>query len=79
MKKYDEQFKLSVLAYVHQHEELTIYECSQRFCMGYSTLSRWLRREQIDKSKEIVRLQTELQEAKKTLKVLKDAYELLEK
>ena len=79
MKKYNEQFKFGVLEYVHKHEELTIYECSQKFDMSYSTLCRWLRRERFDKSKELVRVQEELREAKKTLKVLKEAYELLGK
>jgi transposase-like protein len=92
MKRYDKQFRLSVLDYVHKHKELTVYECSRVFGMGYSTLNRWLREERGEKAeptkeqpmlfndddrKEIVKLQQELHEARKTLKVLKDAFELL--
>ena len=92
MKKYDKQFRRSVLEYVHKHEELTVYECSRVFGMGYSTLNKWLRQERMakvesekmqpilfndDDRKEIVKLQHELHEARKTLKVLKDAFELL--
>jgi len=92
MKKYDKQFRRSVLDYVHKHEELTVYECSRVFGMGYSTLNKWLRQERMakveaekmqpilfndDDRKEIVKLQHELHEARKTLKVLKDAFELL--
>lgn len=92
MRKYDKQFRQSVLDYVHKHEELTVYECSKVFGMGYSTLNRWLREERGEKvestkeqpmlfndddRKEIVKLQQELHEARKTLKVLKDAFELL--
>ena len=94
MKRYDEKFKLSVLDYVHKHKELTVYECSRVFGMGYSTLNKWLRQERLDKGmdenrgqrllqtnelEEIVKLQNELREARKTLKVLKDAFELLGK
>ncbi|WP_173442965.1 helix-turn-helix domain-containing protein [Selenomonas ruminantium] len=78
MKKYDKEFKLGVLDYVHRHRELTIYECSQHFGVGYSTLSRWLRQERSDKVAECNRLQQELQEARKTLKVLQDAFELID-
>ena len=62
LKKYDKEFKLGVLDYVHRHRELTIYECSQHFGVGYSTLSRWLRQERSDKVAECNRLQQELQE-----------------
>lgn len=96
MRRYDNQFKLSVLDYVHKHQELTVYECSRVFGVGYSTLNKWLRiekrsqlnaddalkkrdHEPIDNHKEVVRLQQELHEARKTLKVLKDAFELLGK
>ena len=96
MRRYDNQFKLSVLDYVHKHQELTVYECSRVFGIGYSTLNKWLRienlnqihaddtlkksdHESIDNHKEVVRLQQELHEARKTLKVLKNAFELLGK
>ena len=77
MKKYDKDFKLGVLEYVHCHKELTVYECSQHFGMGYSTLTRWLRQERSEKTAEFIRLRHELKEARKTLKVLKDAYNFL--
>lgn len=94
MKRYDEKFKLSVLDYVHKHKELTVYECSRVFGMGYSTLNKWLRQERLAKGvvekkgqrllqanemEEIIKLQNELREARKTLKVLKEAFELLGK
>ena len=92
MRRYDDKFKRGVLEYVHKHKELTVYECSKVFGMGYSTLNKWLRAERNAKladegrqraltygngQDEVARLQQELQEAKKTLKVLKDAFELL--
>ena len=94
MKRYDEKFKLSALDYVHKHKELTVYECSRVFGMGYSTLNKWLRQERLNKDvvekteqrllqakelEEIIKLQNELREARKTLKVLKEAFELLGK
>ena len=94
MRRYDNQFKLSVLDYVHKHKELTVYECSRVFGIGYSTLNTWLRKErankveiakdsamlvQADELNEIAKLQEELREARKTLKVLKEAFELLGK
>lgn len=90
MRRYDEQFKRGVLEYVRSHKNLTVYECAKIFGMGYSTLNKWLRQERLngtkedseyrgDEKKEIVKLQRELQDAKRTLKVLKDAFELLGK
>ena len=48
MRRYDNQFKLSVLDYVHKHQELTVYECSRVFGIGYSTLNKWLRIEKLN-------------------------------
>lgn len=92
MRRYDDKFKRGVLEYVHKHKELTVYECSKVFGMGYSTLNKWLRAERAyqlvddggqralphgNDQEEVARLQQELQEAKKTLKVLREAFELL--
>ena len=96
MRKYDNQFKCSVLEYVHNHKDLTVYECSRVFGVGYSTLNKWLRLEKTNKinieiksngnicnleseNQELARLKQELHDAKKTLKVLKEAFELLGK
>ena len=89
MRKYDKQFKASVMEYVYRHKDLTVYECSKVFGVGYSTLAKWLHQERLSQSseanisleqqKEILRLQQELKETQKTLKVLKEAFSLLGK
>ena len=44
-KQHDKQFKLDAVQYYQDHKDLGVRGCAENLGIGYSTLTKWLRKE----------------------------------
>ena len=47
--QHDKQFKLDTFQYYQDHKDLGVRGCAENLGIGYSTLTKWLRRRKLPK------------------------------
>lgn len=43
-RQHDKQFKLDAIQYYEDHKDLGVRGCAENLGIGYSTLTKWLKR-----------------------------------